>query len=118
MSFHNHELLSEFVNRVISKPAKYILDVNGRQVFYSNRDYIDIKVYAGKIWPFITDFGSSMRLRGVNGRGMMPIQANPFRAPEVTLGFMWDTSADIWNLGAMASIGSVNTQKDEYANVD
>lgn len=32
-----------------------------------------------------------------------PIQAEPFRAPEVILGAKWNSSVDIWNMGCLVS---------------
>lgn len=50
--------------------------------------------------PNITDFDHAVR-----GDGSLPlahpIQPEPYRAPEVTLGAPWTYSTDIWNLGVM-----------------
>jgi serine/threonine-protein kinase SRPK3 len=49
----------------------------------------------------ITDFGFAVEGHGPH---YGPIQAGPFRAPEVILDAGWSYSTDIWNLGVMVWI--------------
>lgn len=101
MSFEEVEVMSDFLNEELEKPAEYRIDSMGRHVFRRNNDFGVLRDSWKGMVPYIVDFGSSLRLHGVTGRGIFPIQASQYRAPEVTLGFPWNRSADIWNLGVL-----------------
>jgi serine/threonine-protein kinase SRPK3 len=64
-------------------------------------------------YPILCDLGSAVHIdEGYDG----PVQAIPFRAPEVILGAEWDQKIDIWSFGVLVS--SKATRKritaDEY----
>lgn len=86
--------------------------ITGRTVYRCHNDFgaLDFRVLKNVI-PKIADFGLSTRLRdnssneenGGEKAGIYPIQPDHYRAPEVILGCVWDSKADIWNFGAMVS---------------
>lgn len=104
MSFEDEEVLSDFLNQQLERPAEYKLDAAGRQVFYRNNEFGNLRDSWPRMIPHLVDFGSSMQLHGDTGRGIYPIQPNHYRAPEVTLGFPWNRSADIWSLGTLVRL--------------
>ncbi|KAJ6019805.1 protein kinase [Penicillium canescens] len=101
MPFEDGEVLSGFLNQRLEKPAEYKIDAVGRHVFRHDSDFGDLRPSWMSMTPHIVDFGSSLQLHGETGRGLFPIQPNHYRAPEVTLGFPWNRSADIWSLGTL-----------------
>ncbi|KAJ5146587.1 protein kinase [Penicillium bovifimosum] len=101
MPFEDGEVLSNFLNQHLEQPAEYKIDATGRHVYRHNSDFGDLRRLWMNMVPHIVDFGSSLQLHGETGRGLYPIQSNQYRAPEVTLGFPWNRSADIWNLGTL-----------------
>lgn len=86
---------------------------DGRLIYLSHNDFGHIRFVEGEpspinnICPKIADFGQAQR-GDVDEPRIMPIQADPFRAPEVILGTGWSYSADIYNLGAMVSASSMS----------
>lgn len=103
MSFEEEAVISDFLNEQLEKPAEYKVDSMGRHVFRRNNEFGVLRDSWRGMVPCIVDFGSSLRLHGETGRGILPIQPSQYRAPEVTLGFPWSRSADIWNLGVLVS---------------
>jgi hypothetical protein len=102
MPFEDDEAMFEFINRQISEPAEYKLDATGQQVFRRDNTFGPLRdSWRLNMVPHIVDFSSALQLHGETGRGIMPIQPSQYRAPEVTLGFPWNRSADIWNLGTL-----------------
>lgn len=101
MPFEAEEVVSDFMNQHLEQPVEYKIDAAGRPVFRYIRDFGDLRPSWMGMVPHIVDFGSSLQLHGETGRGLFPIQANHYRAPEVTLGFPWNRSADIWSLGTL-----------------
>jgi len=100
--------MSDFLNEELEKAAEYKIDSMGRHVFRRNNDFGVLRDSWKGMVPYIVDFGSSLRLHGETGRGIFPIQASQYRAPEVTLGFPWNRSADIWNLGVLVNYQQPN----------
>lgn len=101
MPFEDEEVVSDFMNQHLEQPAEYKIDAAGRPVFRCSSDFGELRPSWMRMVPYIVDFGSSLQLHGETGRGLFPIQPNHYRAPEVTLGFPWNRSADIWSLGAL-----------------
>lgn len=101
MPFEDGAVLAEFLERHLMQPAEYKVDAAGRHVFRRSSDFGHLRESWTQMVPTIVDFGSSLQLHGETGRGLLPIQPNHYRAPEVTLGFPWNRSADIWNLGTL-----------------
>lgn len=56
--------------------------------------------------PKLIDFGLSQQMRSPE-QPRYPIQPPLFQAPEVMLGTGWSQSADIWNLGVLVSLKSM-----------
>lgn len=106
MPFEDSEVLSGFLSQHLEQPAEYKIDVVGRRVFRHNSDFGGLRPSWIHMIPHIVDFGSSLQLHGKTGWGLFPIQPNQYRAPEVTLGFPWNRSADIWNLGTLVRLRS------------
>ncbi|KDR82451.1 hypothetical protein GALMADRAFT_237777 [Galerina marginata CBS 339.88] len=76
-------------------PRKVLED---RTIYLSRNNFGDPKSGPGR--PVITDFDSATR-GDVSHPLTHPIQPDPYRSPEATLGAPWTYSTDIWNLGLM-----------------
>ena len=93
MSILESSALDEFKNPL---PQKICDD---RTIYLSRNQYGQPRKIAkvlGRVT--ITDFGFAVC---GDGPHYGPIQAEPFRAPEVILDSGWTYSSDIWNLGIM-----------------
>ena len=104
MSFEGAEVMRDFLNENLEQAAEYKIDNAGRHVFRRNNDFGRLRESWKGMVPYLTDFGSAMQLHGETGRGLYPIHPNYYRPPEVTLGFPWNRSADIWALGTLVSL--------------
>lgn len=108
MPFEDGEVLGDFMNQKLIEPVEYKVDAAGQHVFRRRNDFGDLRPTWPSMVPRIIDFGSALQLRGETGRGLFPIQAHHYRAPEVTLGFPWNRSADIWSLGTLVRLQSLD----------
>lgn len=103
MPFEDGQVMGDFITRHLEEPAEYKVDAAGRSVFRRSNEFGDLRSTWPSMVPRIIDVGSGLQLHGETGRGIFPIQPNHYRAPEVTLGFPWNRSADIWSLGTLVS---------------
>lgn len=93
----NPSVLDDVAKGEAEKPSlRKVLD--DRIVYLSRNNFGHPKSSPGK--PVITDFDTATR-GNVSHPLTHPIQPNPYRSPEVTLGAPWTYSADIWNFGVM-----------------
>ncbi|KAJ5683318.1 hypothetical protein N7462_006483 [Penicillium macrosclerotiorum] len=100
VTLENPEVFGEFMNSQFEQPMEYKVDADGRHVYRCHNDFGPLKTLRNII-PKIVDFGGSIRLDGDDQLGILPVQPNHYRAPEVILGCGWDSSTDIWNLGVL-----------------
>ena len=82
---------------VSPSPRKVLPD---RNIYLSRNNFGHPKSTPGR--PKLTDFDVAVRVHD-SEMFTYPIQPNPYRAPEVTLGAPWSYPVDIWNLGVMVS---------------
>lgn len=101
VTFEDPAVLNELMDSSIKSQMLYKTDIAGCPVYRCHNDFGPLRKVRNI--PKIVDFGLSRRLHSQNDRGIYPIQPDHYRAPEVILGCGWDTSADIWNLGALVS---------------
>ncbi|KAJ5161763.1 CMGC protein kinase [Penicillium capsulatum] len=101
ISFEDPAVFGDFMTKQPEEPAEYKVDAAGRSIFRSRNEFGPLRPSWRSMVPRIIDFGSALQLHGETGRGLFPIQAPPYRAPEVTLGFPWNRGADIWSLGTL-----------------
>lgn len=102
-TFEEHAVFNEFMNAQLENPMQYKLDSTGRPVYLCHNDFGDLRDTFPAAIPQIVDMGSSARLDRDGVHGVLPIQPDNYRAPEVVLDCGWEMSADIWNLGALVS---------------
>jgi serine/threonine protein kinase len=96
----NSSVLDDVAKAEAEKPSpRKVLD--DRIVYLSRNNFGHPKSSPGK--PVITDFDTATP-GNVSHPLTHPIQPNPYRSPEVTLGAPWTYSADIWNLGVMVRL--------------
>ncbi|KAF9894397.1 hypothetical protein FE257_007900 [Aspergillus nanangensis] len=108
VAIEDESVLSKFVNHHTHHSMSYKTDpMTGQSIYRCHNDFgpIDSKSLP-KFYPQIIDLDSADHLKedsqGREAIGILPIQPNYFRAPEVILGCGWSFSADIWNLGVLA----------------
>ena len=92
-------------------PRKVLGD---RTIYLSRNNFGVPKSSPGK--PVLTDFDTAT-LGNVSHPLTHPIQPNPYRSPEVTLGAPWTYSADIWNLGLMVRLSKFATGETQLMSM-
>lgn len=106
MGFENESTLTTFINK--REPMDYkTCPETGRIVYrcHNNFGSLDVKRIP-KMVPQFVDFGLAARLDREQ-LGILPIQPDHYRAPEVILGCGWNSKTDIWNMGVLVGISSV-----------
>jgi serine/threonine protein kinase len=104
VSFDSEEVLGDYINSQLDKPVHYKTDYAGRSIYEQHDDFGVVRDIQ-RTYPQIVDFGSSSIFENFEGEyGVYPIQAPPYRAPEVILGRGWNMSTDIWNFGVLVSV--------------
>lgn len=74
---------------------------DGRVTYLSHDEFGGLR--GTNLLPQLADFNLCFPGLPDNRGHISPIQSHRYRAPEVFLGCPWSYSADIWNLGLMAS---------------
>jgi serine/threonine-protein kinase SRPK3 len=94
-------VLRAFEKEELNKPCPR-KELDGRTIYLS-RELSTLTDFGA---PVLCDFGSAVQLDGAERRE--DIQPNIYRAPEVILDIPWTCSVDIWNVGCMVSVNSLN----------
>ncbi|KAJ6084465.1 protein kinase domain protein [Penicillium sp. IBT 16267x] len=99
VSFEDPTVLADFINSQLENPMASKIDSTGRPAYQSRNDFGPLKSL--RSIPQLVDFGLATRLEEDDDWGVLPIQPDHYRAPEVILGNGWQMPADIWNLGVL-----------------
>ncbi|PKY02286.1 kinase-like protein [Aspergillus campestris IBT 28561] len=99
VSIEDPAVLADFMNSQLENPMAFKTDSTGRSVYQSCSNFGPLKSL--RSIPQLVDFDSAARLEEDNDYGILPIQPDHYRAPEVILGNGWQMPADIWNLGVL-----------------
>ncbi|KUM55653.1 hypothetical protein ACN42_g11594 [Penicillium freii] len=111
MTFENEKAIPRFIQEQVLKSPMHCKTnpVTNHTTYQSYNGFGPMDVEdVGNVLPKITDFGSAWlfvvdpETKSQNQPVITyPIQPNYYRAPEVILGYGWDSSADIWNFGVL-----------------
>ncbi|KZF26771.1 protein kinase [Xylona heveae TC161] len=114
VGFENQAVIEDFVKAQIDDPMEYKINASGQTVYRRHNYFGPLRKLENL--PKIIDFGSSCRIDNPKSVGMLPIQPDHYRAPEVILGRGWTFSTDIWNLGVLMWDILENTQLFQQAH--
>lgn len=117
LTFEDPSRIEEFVQRMLLHPTQSKVTSDGHRIFESVHVFPSLKSKEDlyKVLPKLADFQSA-DLQPPDAFGIMPIQAQHYRAPEVILGLLWSTPIDMWNFGVL--LWNVVENKNLFDSMD
>jgi serine/threonine protein kinase len=84
--------------KIISDPEKYIIPIVENAELYQNNDNQELDYQSLSIK--ITDFGG---YRDITEKEVYNVQTRGYRAPEITLHYLFNKQCDVWSIGCIQS---------------